>query len=478
MGLRRRHIVIQPIIYEPNSLPSKALPALFEQIEERRLSINSFILLKEGKAAAEFWREPYRRDCPQLLYSLSKSFTGIAVGIAWDQGLLDLQDRVISFFPDKLPERVSANLEKMTVHHLLSMNAGHDDNIYAAVAKEQDWVKAYLSMEVHHEPGTHYRYSTHSTYMLAAILERVTGVSLVDFLMPALFEPLGMERPVWETCPLGITAGGMGLSIRTEGIARFGQMLLNKGEYEGKRIISERYIQLATSEHSDNRAAATPNRIDSAQGYGYQFHLCRRGAFRGDGSFGQLCFVAPKENIVIAATSSFSSMQQLQTLLNLIYEYLFDGTATTNEWKPAAAPAVPPFLPIPEHAPALHNKCYRLEDNPLRLALLRFIQVREGLELHHVYEDGSEQKLPFSFTEQTSAQFLFVKDLAEHLQEAVTYGAWEDDGTLRLTIYFIETPYIVTYWIKMMDRSIDFRFQINVSLTLSDFQAAGHLVEQ
>ncbi|RIX48632.1 class C beta-lactamase-related serine hydrolase [Paenibacillus nanensis] len=469
---------MQPIICESNGLSSKALLALFEQIEERKLNMNSFILLKDGKTAAEFWREPYRRDCPQLLYSLSKSFTGIAVGIAWDQGVLDLQDKVISFFPDKLPERVSANLEKMTIHHLLSMNAGHDDNIYAAVAKEQDWVKAYLSMEVHHEPGTHYRYSTHSTYMLAAILERVTGQSLVDFLMPALFEPLRIERPVWETCPLGITAGGMGLSIRTEGIARFGQMLLNKGEYEGRRIVSERYIQLATTEHSDNRAAASPKRIDSAQGYGYQLHLCRRGAFRGDGSFGQLCFVAPKENIVIAATSSFSSMQQLQTLLDLIYEYVMDGTATTNERKPAAVPAVPLFLPIPEHAPTLHNKCYRLEDNPLQLAMLRFVQAQEGLELLHVYENGSEQRLPFSFTKQTSAPFRFTKDLADHLQEAVTYGAWEDADTLRLTIYFIETPYIVTYWVKMKDRSIDFRFQINVSLTLSDFQAAGHLAEQ
>lgn len=467
-------------IPENHGLSSKSLLVFFDQIERYKLELNTFMLLQDGKVAAEFWREPYRRDCPQLLYSLSKSFTSIAVGIAWDLGLLDLQDKVISFFPDKLPEKISPNLEKMTIHHLLSMNAGHEDNIYEEVAKEQDWVKAFLSMDVKHEPGTHYRYSTHSTYMLSAILECVTGQSLVDFLMPALFEPLGIERPVWETCPMGITAGGMGLSIPTEGIAKFGQMLLNKGVYDGRRIVSEEYIELATSEQSDNRTAASPNRIDSAQGYGYQFHLCRQGAYRGDGSFGQLCFVAPKQNIVIAATSSFPSMQQLQTLLDLIYEYVFescteDQARLHQRLTALASSSLPVFLPVPRNAPGLHKRCYKLEGNPLGLVKIEFIQDQDKLELLLEYNNDSEQVLPFHFTERTSATALFTKDLALHTQEVVTYMAWTTADTLRLTLYLIETPYVVTFTIRFMDKIIDFRFYINVSLTLTNFQAIGHL---
>lgn len=159
--------------------------------------------------------------------------------------------------------------------------------------------------------------------LLAAVIERVTGQNMVDYLMPRLFEPLGIPRASWETCPQGITAGGMGLSLSMDSVAKFGQMLLDKGTYGGRRIVSEQYIERASREQSDNRAGA--ERIDSAQGYGYQFHLCRRGCYRGDGSFGQLCLVAPEQKIVIAAAASFKSMSRLQVLLDLIFENIIDA---------------------------------------------------------------------------------------------------------------------------------------------------------
>ncbi|MGO4693419.1 serine hydrolase domain-containing protein [Paenibacillus sp. 2TAB26] len=305
---------------ENHGLSSKSLLAFFTQIKQLNLKLNSFILMQNGKATSKFYRDPYRSGTPQLLFSLSKSFTSIAIGIACDEGLLDLRDKVISFFPDKLPPALSDNLAEITIHDLLSMNAGHRDNIYGSVAEQTDWVKAYLAMEVEHKPGTYYRYSTHSTYMLSAILERVTGQKLTEYLMPRLFMPLGISSPSWETCPLGVVAGGMGLSIPTEGIAKFGQMLLNKGRFNGQRIVSEKYISLATSMQSDT--SRDEERIDFSQGYGYQFFLCRDGCYMGNGGYGQLCFVSPKHQVVIAATSSFSSMKQLQTMLDLVYEHI------------------------------------------------------------------------------------------------------------------------------------------------------------
>lgn len=294
-----------------------------KQIEQSNLAVNSLIVLQNGRTLVESYRKPYRKNTKQLLFSLSKSVTSIAVGIAWDNGYLSLDDQVISFFPDKLPESISDHLAKMTVHHLLAMNAGHQNNIYSQVAESTDWVGTFLSLDVEHEPGSYYRYSTHSTYMLSAILERATGQKLVDFLMPRLFEPLSISRPTWESCPSGITAGGMGLSLSTADIARFGQMLLNKGEFAGNRVVSEAFLERAVSEQSNNRR--DENRIDFAQGYGYQFFLCRDGCFMGNGGFGQLCFVAPKQGIVIAAAPGMPSTKELQLLLDLIYEHILKG---------------------------------------------------------------------------------------------------------------------------------------------------------
>lgn len=473
---------------EEHGLSSRALMDFFSRIEQSDLAVNTFMLLQNGEVTAAFARAPYRLDQPQLLYSLSKSVTSIAVGIACDEGLLQLEDQVISFFPDKLPDPVSPNLARMTVHHLLSMNAGHHDNIYGAVAQEEDWVRAYLAQEVPHEPGSHYVYSTHSTYMLSAILERVSGQSLTDFLLPRLFEPLEIPGPVWETCPLGITAGGMGLSLSTESIAKFGQLLLNRGKYAGQRIVSERYLELATREQSDNRPFAPKDRIDSAQGYGYQFHLCRRGCYRGDGSFGQLCLVAPRGQIVIAATAAFESMQQLQTLLDFIYEYIIDrlgrqeaySHADTLELHSKLAAwtyPVPPAQPASNPLLQFERRGYRMGDNPHGLREI-FLELREDrLTVQLSYGDEQDSVLPFSFTEMLHAQAVFNKDLALHLQEVVTAASWQDQYTLRLTLLYIETPYMVTYTIRFHEDMIDLEFRINVSLNIPEYRTTGVLMK-
>ncbi|WP_010274245.1 serine hydrolase domain-containing protein [Paenibacillus senegalensis] len=501
-----------------HGLPSKALIQFFNQIEQLNLQVNTFMLLQNGRATAQFWRPPYRKECPQLLFSLSKTFTSIAVGIARDRGWLELEDPVISFFPDKLPETISPNLAKMTIHHLLCMNAGHQHNIYPYVEREEDWVKAFLSQDVEHEPGTYYRYSTHSSYMLSAIIEKVTGQNLVDFLMPTLFEPLDIPRPAWETCPLGITAGGMGLSLRTEDIAKFGVMLLNNGMYEGNRIVSEDYLKMATAEQSDNRAGAS--RIDSAQGYGYQIHLCRRGCYRGDGAFGQLCFVAPKENIVVAATSSFKSGGCLQTLLNLIFEHILDPldksvtvrkSATVHEsttaresatvredymelqsllakigGNPAAAHA-----PFPAERPAelpilhdysyrlpmiAHNSTYTMSQNSAGIKTIRFLCREDGARKLQLIGHDLNRIIPFDFSKPVHTRDFYHKDLSKTWQEVVIYASLNNESTLVLTLYYIETPYVVTYTFIFKGQAVEFQCDINVSMNNQSMNQSAYSI--
>ncbi|MGZ9584513.1 serine hydrolase domain-containing protein [Paenibacillus marinisediminis] len=471
-------------IPEHHGLSSKALLQFMNHMERLNLEVNSFMLLQNGRATAQFWRQPYRKDCPQILFSLSKSVTSIAVGIAWDQGYLDLKDKVISFFPDDLPESISPYLSDMTIHHLLSMNAGHHDNIYGDVVSHQNWVKAFLSLDIQHQPGTYYRYSTPATYMLSAILEKVTGESLVDFLTPRLFEPLGISKPVWETCPMGVTAGGMGLNMPTEAIARFGQMLLDKGMYNGQRIVSERYITLATQEQSDNRR--DEERMDWAQGYGYQLFLCRRGCYMGNGAFGQLCFVAPEQNIVIAATTSFKNMKQLQTLLDLIYEYIIERIDLKDALDPNDHKELEQLLTNMSYPISISQsltslvassmgRCYIMEDNPHQLKLLN-ISLKDNLvEVESIYKERGAERLLYDLTKPVLTRGSFIKDLAYHEQEVVTYAAWLASTTLELTMRYIETPYVVTHTLKFLNDSIEFRYQINVSFGVESYQAIGRL---
>ncbi len=431
--------------------PYTELPAF---IERSGLEVNGLVLLQKGQPVLEWYREPYRRGVPQLLYSLSKSFVSVAVGIACDQGLLKLDDAVISFFPDKRPDEIAPHLSAMRIRHLLSMTAGHETDIYPIIVSQQDWASTFLAQAVEQEPGTHYRYSTMSTYMLSAIVERVSGMNLVDFLMPTLFEPLNIARPVWETCPLGVTAGGMGLSLSTEDVAKFGQMLLDGGTYNGKRIISAEYVALASAEQSDNRIGVSPQRIDSRQGYGFQFHLCRFGAYRGDGSFGQLCLVSPKHGLVVAANCAFPSMAKLQPLLNRIFELSGENA----------------------ELPVQTDRTYRLGDNPAELQTVTFHAVPDGFELTMEYggKEARSEVLPFTYGQSVETQGIFVKDLMLHRQRVVTSVERPpgDRTVLQLKLHYIETPYVVTYTIQAVEEHIQLSFAINVSFGFKSYETS------
>ena len=294
------------------------------------------MLVRHGSVVAEGWWSPYAAERPHMLYSLSKSFTSSAVGFAVTEGRLTIDDLVASFFPDDLPEPVSENLAAMRVRHLLSMTTGHDEDTTASLFQREDgdWIKAFFAQPVVHAPGTHFLYNTGATYMLSAIIQKLTGMTLLDYLQPRLLEPLGIEGATWETSPQGINTGGWGMNIKTEDIARFGQMYLQKGVWQGKRILSEDWVALATREHSDNGSENPES--DWEQGYGFQFWRCRHNAYRGDGAFGQYCIVMPDQDAVIAITSGVAN---LQAVLNVVWAKLLPAMKATSLSADAAAQA-------------------------------------------------------------------------------------------------------------------------------------------
>ncbi len=313
---------------ESTGVASSDILAFIDAVESADLELHSLILLRHGQVIAEGWWEPYKPEDVHFLYSLSKSFCSTAVGLAIAEGKLSLDDTVISFFPDETPANPSANLQAMKVRHLLSMSAGHaaDDMSELRSREDGDWAKGFLAREVPYEPGTHFMYNTSATYMLSAILHRLNGEPTLDYLDPRLLDPLGIEKATWQTCPKGVSFGGSGMSVTTDAIARFGQLYLQKGVWNGTRILSEAWIDDASSAHVSNVGDPPDPDSDWQQGYGFQFWRCRHNCYRGDGAFGQYCVVIQERDMVVAITAAVSDMQ---AVLNLVWDHILPSAQST-----------------------------------------------------------------------------------------------------------------------------------------------------
>ncbi len=326
-------IYTQPLIADDHALPratpesqgvdTNQLLRFVAVADEQVRAIHSFMIVRHGKVVAEAWWSPEAADKPHVLWSLSKSFTSTAIGFAVSEGKLSLDDKVLSFFPKEAPTSPSEHLQAMTVRDLLTMSTGHAKEPAFRLAQGDanetqpgPSIKGFLAQEVVYQPGTHFLYNTPATYMCSAILHRVTGQSLVDYLYPRLFEPLGIERPRWDESQEGIALGGYGLFLKTEDIAKFGQLLLQKGKWQDKQLLPESWVEMATSKQVEN--GNSPN-SDWNQGYGFQFWRCRHHAYRGDGKDGQFCVVLPEHDAVVVLTSDTGNMQ---AELQLVWDHL------------------------------------------------------------------------------------------------------------------------------------------------------------
>lgn len=312
----------------PRSAPSAqgvdagGILSFLDAVDSAGFDLHSLMVLRHGHVVAEGWWAPYRADGIHLLYSVSKSFTSTAVGIAIAEGLLDLDDPVVGFFPDKAPADVPPRLARMTVSHLLAMASGHAvDTLPTLAASGERAVAGFLSVPQDEEPGSLFCYNQGCTYTLSAIITTLTGERLVDYLRPRLFEPLGIDQAYWTQTKEGFDQGFSGLHVTTETVAKLGQLHLRDGEWDGRQVLPAGYARAAHAKQIDNSQLGE---IDWRQGYGYQFWVCRHGAFRGDGAFGQFCVVMPDADAVVACTAQ---VLEMQAELDLIWEHLLPAVS-------------------------------------------------------------------------------------------------------------------------------------------------------
>jgi CubicO group peptidase (beta-lactamase class C family) len=312
-------------IPEREGVSSQAIINFLDSTVVGRNEFHSFMLVRHGKVIAEGWWNPYRPELKHTMYSCSKSFTATAVGIAVRERKLKVSDRVISFFPDQLPDTVSQFLRELTVKDLLTMSAGQDPDPTFTVAIDTNWVKGFLATPIVYKPGSKFKYNSLATYMLSAIVQKATGQKVIDYLTPRLFNPLGIQEADWETDPKGINVGGWGLRVKTEDMAKFGQLFLNEGKWGRKRVLSKKWVKEASSSkilQNPEYSQAKRDSSDWEQGYCYQMWRGRNKSYRADGALGQFIVIMPEQDAVVAITSETTDMA---SELEGIWKYLLPG---------------------------------------------------------------------------------------------------------------------------------------------------------
>ncbi len=317
---------------EQEGVSSKGIVNFLNACDTSGLENHSFMMLRHGKVIAEAWWKPYGPEYKHIMYSASKTFTATAVGLAVSENKLKVTDKIISFFPYSLPDSISEYMKEMTVKDLLTMSAGQDPEP-SAWGAGGDWITHFISTEPKYKPGTVFKYNNMATFMLSAIVQQVTGETVFDYLLPRIFKPLGIRGIDWDLNPQGITMGMIGLRLRTEDLAKFGQLLLNSGVWNGKQLIPKEWIKEATAFQIKNSEEPEEKRSlsDWGQGYAYQMWRGKNNTVRVDGMGGQFVVLIPDKDAIVVFTANNSNTQKQ---LDLMHNYLIPAIKSDKSLVP------------------------------------------------------------------------------------------------------------------------------------------------
>ena len=472
---------------EEAGISSSVVERLFRSVADEvdSLGVHGMMLLRDGRVFAEGYWAPYRPEVPHMLYSASKSIVSTAIGMAYDEGLIDLDRRLEEIFTE-YPPPSNKWARLLTLRNLLTMSTGVRFNEIGS-ALDKDWAKMFLESSPRFEPGTQFEYNSLNTYMLSAALQRITGQSVTEFLTPRLYEPLGINNHAWEKCPMGIEKGGWGLSLCMEDLAKIAQLYLNKGMWQGRRLLSEEWIAMATSPQ-----IATPNG-ELNQGYGFQIWMNANNVYQFNGAFGQYAVMFPDKNAAAVIFSGSGQLFAKTSLMNMLASCLWsagdeplpeypEGYRRLREYTGhmvfSPTPSRPGLGADPQQFDLLMKKLdgkeYRLNDTSGSL----FPQPLQSV--HGCFSLGAdiirfskqdENTLAVTFYEHFERNTLYVKrdggladsryGIKEERHLVSTRGVWmydEDEMCLTLCASFIETPDTRIIEMRMMGENIEVIF--------------------
>lgn len=443
---------------EAQGISSGLILGFLDAIKASGQEFHSIMVIRHGHVIAEGWWYPYSANHKQQLYSLSKSFTGTAIGLAADEKLLTIEDPVLSFFPDDKPATISTNLASLKVKHLLSMSVGQEKDSILLLEKTpsgERWEKTFLALPVVYEPGIHFLYNSGASYMLSSIIRQVSGHSTHEFLGPRLYEPLGITGATWTANAEGNNMGASHLRMRTEDIAKLGQLYLQQGRWGTKQILSKEWVALATKKEIDNGK----NDSSWAYGYGYQFWMNPPGGFRADGAYGQYSIVFPDKDTVVAITSeSADKAATMQT----VWDHLYPGIKENSPPLPpnvaehgqlqkelkALAYKPPVFNSRSPLSASLSGRKFILDSNEFNAKAVSFT-FSGNKTVFRLFEDGKPDIVItcgmkdwiIDGNKKPSAHSLFSLRRIDFDSRVAASATWKNDHTLLLTFRFTETAH-------------------------------------
>lgn len=439
----------------------------FDSIDMR---VDSVAVIRHGKVACECHWTPVDANVPHDMFSLSKSIVSTAMGIAYDEGIIDLQTKIFpKYFQHRLNEMKGKQkewAEKMTVHDVISMRAGIATPVINDKEKNKDWMQEFIECPIKFEPGTDWKYISENAFMLSWILQKETGLTLTEYLTPRLYEPLGIEVPHWDKNQQGVDAGGWGLKLTAEDLCKIAVLYLNKGEYNGKRIFSEEWFNIATTPYTHKTYPIFTEKTE----YGYQIWIDHENddtTYRFTGLYGQFIFMFPEYDAAVVVTASDNRDGEfLHSLYDHFPKAFIEEQAECDEAKfetfnkylesrcvsPKFTNASPRRnIPMEKK---INNRMIKLvsHTNLSVLGTVNFFMWRKKIgKLNDIKFNFSADGLEFSFKEKDSARAVikagmngeYVRNyirLSENNLVIDAQATWNNDGSLELFLFAAGRP--------------------------------------
>lgn len=441
---------------EEVGVSSDIIARLIEDIEDSGIETHSLMVIRHGKVAFEQWRKPYGPEYMHIMYSVSKSITSVAAGFAVSEGLLTLETKLIDVFPEYRPAKPDEDLEKITLRHLLTMTAGKAVGLVTDKTSK-DWIKDFINTKQGYPPGEGWSYISENTYCVVAMIARITGQTLTEYLTPRLYEPLGIETTQWERDSNGIETGGWGLYLRTEDLAKIALCCLDKGVYNGSQVIPADWVEQASLNQVSGIEGAPEN------GYGYFFWGCQQeNTYRFDGMFSQFAYIYKDCDAVIVTTNNEIDEDKMHSCLaRHDSEMFFDGEAPETVEIPEFVPLeeIEPQERQPETEKKIDGRTIKITPNPLPtsfgfpLSILTFPAIYMS-----AYRPGPMDNIRFSFYEDECTMYwtegeesniihigldgkarLSRIELGNLKYTACSSGAWLDKKTFEVWIRPLES---------------------------------------
>lgn len=327
------------------------------EINIREVSMHSFLLCKDDCLVAEGYYAPVKKNDLHRMFSVTKSFTSIAIGLLQEEGRLSLDDSIVKFFPEYVPNTSEAHqwLLATTIRDMLSMRSCHASTTYDKFSSKTDWVKSFFTVAPTHKPGTVFHYDTSSSHTLCALVEKLTGMKMLDYLRNKVLNEIGFSKEAYcLTDGFGVSMGGSGLMATSRDFMLFALLILNNGKLNGKQYISADYIKESTS--FQTATCVTGPVPSESQGYGLQFWIGEHNSIVCYGMGGQLAILLPEYNTAIVTTAD---TQGYQGGNQVIYDAIFRHILPELEKKKA------PWTPSDEERLAFEQFMSKLAMRPL-----------------------------------------------------------------------------------------------------------------